>query len=113
MTKPLTVHRLGVVLDRVVAQLESTRSAGDPMFRAALHIMRDRALKAIAAEITAPPGLWSAKSDGARFVVEHLDGRVLSQRRGRAQKPTPIYFLTRGAAEAKARAMNDNELKGE
>lgn len=104
----ITLDKLGAVLDRVVDRLEKTRSAEDGMFRAALHIMRDRVLKAIVAEIEPPAARhWTPKRDAGRWILEDGRGRVLSQRRGRSKHLTPIYFVNQAGAEIRARELNN------
>jgi len=52
--------------------------------------------------------LWTAKhSHGGRYVVEHLDGTVLEQTRGRGGRRYPIYYKTQAAAERRAFALNE------
>lgn len=119
----LTADRVRVLAERVLRRIEASNSAKDSMFRAGAVLMHDRLVEIIIAEIgspapvdsvTTPPrsttsrNPWSAKRiDNTRFIVEHVDGRVLSQRRGRAQHATPIYFPNRAGAETRARKLND------
>ena len=108
----LTLTQVAKAADRVINTLETTRSGEDAMFRAALHIMRDRLINALAVELQHPAGgRWRVNFDGHRYTVEHSTGRVLSQRRGKAWRETPIYFVNRAGAEARAREMNDADLQ--
>lgn len=104
----MNIEKIGAVLDRVVSDLEKSESAKDSMFRAALHIMRDRTMKALLAELEPPAARrWTPKRDKGRWILEDGRGRVLSQRRGRAQHLTPVYFINLAGAQQRAEKLND------
>lgn len=123
MTK-LTADRIRALGERVLTGIEGSRAGKeDAMFHAGAVLMHNRFIAVLLAEIeppgpidinplpTAVQGPWSVKSDGHRFIIEHLDGRVLSHRRGRGRILTPSYYKLRISAETRARELNDAEQK--